>query len=76
MNKGEIMEKEIDVRGLSCPLPVVTVKQAIDRGEGEILVRLNEACSVDNVMRLARNSGYEIDVIEAGEEIVLRLVRK
>lgn len=70
------MTKEIDARGLSCPMPVTLVKKAIDAGESEIHVRLNEPCPADNVKRLATNFGYEIEVVEEGNEIVLRLIKK
>lgn len=51
----------VDVRGLSCPIPVIRTKIAIDKGAGEILVLGNSAVSRENVSRLAQTCGYTIN---------------
>ena len=33
---------ELDLRGLSCPIPVVKAKQAIDKNPGELITILLE----------------------------------
>lgn len=50
----------VDVRGLSCPLPVIRTKKAIDKGAAEIKVLGNTAVSRENVSRLAHTCGYDI----------------
>ncbi len=50
---------DIDARGQSCPTPVIRTKRAIDAGAAEITVLLDERVAVENVSRLARNSGYQ-----------------
>ena len=45
--------KEIDARGLACPKPVILTKQAMDAGERELTVRVDNAAAVENVKRLA-----------------------
>ncbi len=55
------MEK-VDVRGLSCPIPVIKTKKLIDQGIGEILVIGSSQVSLENVSKLARSSGYIINV--------------
>lgn len=67
------MAKEIDARGLSCPQPVLLTKKAIDAGETEITVVVNEMVARDNVNRLAENSGYNVEIEEAGEDITLKI---
>jgi tRNA 2-thiouridine synthesizing protein A len=60
---------EVDVRGLSCPIPVVKVKKAMEEHPGEALAVLVEAeVSRENVARLAGNQRYGIAVegIETG----------
>jgi len=48
------MAVEVDVRGLSCPLPVVKTKKAIDESSnGEIIVLVDSQVSKQNVTRLA-----------------------
>lgn len=55
------MKKSIDGRKLSCPQPVIKVKQALDEGgfeELEILV--DNKAAVENITRFAENSGLTI----------------
>lgn len=52
---------ELDVRGLSCPEPVLNLKPLLDRGESEIKVLCNCGASSDNIRRLAGNSGYNVE---------------
>lgn len=51
---------ELDVRGLSCPEPVLNLKPLLDKGESEIRVLCSCGASSDNIVRLATNSGYAI----------------
>lgn len=51
---------ELDVRGLSCPEPVLNLKPLLDRGESEIKVLCSCGASSDNIRRLAKNSGYNV----------------
>ncbi len=71
--KKDVMVKEIDARGLSCPQPVFLTKKAIDTGETEIIVVVNEMVARDNVKRLAENSGYNVEIEEVGEDITLKI---
>lgn len=61
---------EVDVRGFSCPIPVVRTKKAIEENPDEkITVLVETAVSKENVSRLARSRNYSIQVEEvAGEE--------
>ena len=52
---------EVDVRGYSCPIPVVKTKQAMDENPRDVLTVLIEtAVSKENVARLAKNRGYAV----------------
>lgn len=53
------MEK-VDVRGLSCPIPVIRTKKVIDGGAREITILGSSAVSRENVSKLARTYGYNI----------------
>lgn len=65
---------EIDVRGFSCPIPVVKTKKAMEANPKETLTVLAEtAVSSENVSRLAESRGYAVEVTEAGGEYRLRL---
>ena len=65
---------EIDVRGFSCPIPVVKTKKAMEAGSREVLTVLAEtAVALENVSRLAESRGYTVKVTEAGGEYRLLL---
>jgi tRNA 2-thiouridine synthesizing protein A len=60
--------KEVDARGLSCPLPVLRSKEAIENEKGDILVKVDNASSRDNVERLAKSKDLNVEVQEKEEE--------
>ena len=66
---------EIDVRGYSCPIPVVNTKKAIKENPGkELVVLVESAVSRENVTRLAQSEGYTAQVEETddGYKLVLK----
>ena len=66
---------EVDVRGLSCPIPVVKTKRAIEENPGQsITVLVETAVSKENVSRLAQSRKYSVETQEvAGDEYRLLL---
>ncbi|GFN22787.1 MAG: sulfurtransferase TusA family protein [Thermoanaerobacteraceae bacterium] len=57
---------EIDVRGLSCPIPVVRTKKAMEQHPGQpLLVLTDNETSKENVSRLAESQGYSAKVEKA-----------
>ena len=57
---------EVDVRGFSCPIPVVMTKKAIEENPGKtIAVLVESAVSKENVSRLAESKGYSVQVEDA-----------
>ena len=65
---------EVDVRGFSCPIPVVKTKKAIEENPNEMVTVLVEsAVSKENVSRLAQSKGFSIEVEETpdGYRLVL-----
>lgn len=66
---GFIMSVEVDVRGLSCPIPVVKTKKAMETNpKEEIIVLLDSNVSKENVIRLATSNGYKTNLEETGGE--------
>jgi tRNA 2-thiouridine synthesizing protein A len=52
---------EVDVRGFSCPIPVVKTKKAMEENPGTVLTVLVETeVSKENVSRLAQSRGYSV----------------
>lgn len=69
--------REIDVRGLDCPIPVVKTKKALEEDPGkDILVLTDSPVATENVSRLAQASGCEVvtEKINA-DEFRLLLIR-
>jgi tRNA 2-thiouridine synthesizing protein A len=59
---------ELDARGLSCPIPVVRTKEAIDqKPSAPLVVLVDNEVSRENVSRLAKSRGYSVEV-ERGED--------
>ncbi|MGI5824362.1 MAG: sulfurtransferase TusA family protein [Bacillota bacterium] len=54
--------KEIDARGLSCPEPVMLTKAALDAGESELIVMVDNGAAKDNVSRQAKSHGKTAEV--------------
>ncbi|MBA7628407.1 hypothetical protein ES703_35889 [subsurface metagenome] len=70
---------EVDVRGFSCPIPVVRTKKAIQENpEEELTVLVESAVSKENVSRLAQSEGYstQVEKIEDGYRLRLSPTRK
>jgi tRNA 2-thiouridine synthesizing protein A len=58
----EIMT-EVDARGLSCPVPVVKIKQAMEKNpKEEIVVFVDSNVAMENVSRLAESKKYSVNV--------------
>ena len=65
---------EVDVRGFSCPIPVVKTKKAIEENPKDMITVLVEsAVSKENVSRLAESRGYSVKVEEVSGEYRLVL---
>jgi selenium metabolism protein YedF len=53
----------VDARGLVCPQPVLETKRMFDEGQVEqFVVLVDNASSMENVGRFARNQGCEVEV--------------
>ncbi len=55
-------QKEVDTRGLNCPLPILKAKKALaDMGSGEVLkVIATDPGSVRDFQAFARQTGHEL----------------
>lgn len=71
------MSDQLDARGLSCPQPVLLTEKTIEqlkKGKIEVLVDTNTA--KENISRLARKKGWEIEVVPHGKEYRLLLKKE
>ncbi|MCM0084058.1 sulfurtransferase-like selenium metabolism protein YedF [Geomonas sp. Red32] len=60
--------KSLDVRGMACPMPVVSVKRALESAEGGVRVLLDDGAPRENVTRFATGRGYTVteEAVEGG----------
>jgi len=66
------MAEKLDVRGLSCPLPVVKVSNKLtELKEGLLEVLVDTGTAKDNITRMANNNGWKVETKEQGEEHLL-----
>lgn len=66
---------EVDVRGFSCPIPVVRTKKAMEENpDAEIAVLLEAMVSRENVSRLAQSKGYSVEIEEIPDGYRLLLI--
>lgn len=57
------MVKEVDVRGLSCPLPVIKTKKALEEKNDEtILVLVDTKVAVEKITRLIKSTGHNFKI--------------
>ncbi|MBN2848036.1 MAG: sulfurtransferase TusA family protein [Coriobacteriia bacterium] len=67
--------KEVDVRGLSCPMPLMLTKKALEGDPAEVLVHADNGTSKQNVVGLLSDYGYTVDVDQDGEEYRIKGVK-
>lgn len=59
----------IDARGLSCPIPVLRVQEAVKKDAPQSLeVLLDNDTAVQNVTRFANHAGYAVSVKELEDD--------
>ncbi len=66
----------VDARGKSCPEPVVLTRKALDSYPGqEIEVIIDSPVARENVTRMARNQGNNVEVEEREGEFYLKVTK-
>lgn len=58
------MSKLIDATGKACPMPVMMTKKEIDNGIESIITKVDNRIAVENLKRLASNTGFSVEVKE------------
>lgn len=63
--------KTVDARGQLCPQPVMLAREAVQCGERELAVLVDNEISASNVTRFLENSGFEVTRSQEGENVVI-----
>jgi tRNA 2-thiouridine synthesizing protein A len=72
-------DKELDARGLNCPLPILRAKKALtDMKSGEVLkIVATDPGSVKDFQAFAKQTSHELlEQSEANKEFIIYLKRK
>ena len=69
------MKKTVDACGLSCPEPVLRLKQVIGEAE-EIELLVDSRVCVENCSRFARAKGFRVEVKGERGQYVLTLTKE
>lgn len=59
---------QIDVRGLSCPLPVMHTKKALESAPSSLVVLVTSGTAKANVANLLRDEGFAVHVMDGDGE--------
>jgi tRNA 2-thiouridine synthesizing protein A len=65
---------EIDARGLSCPIPVLKTKDALENNPDEVTVLVDAKVQVENVSRMARSRNYEVKEVKEEKDGFFRIL--
>lgn len=58
----------VDVRGLSCPIPLMHTKQAVIDGASELEVLVDSGTAKQNVVSLLSDAGYQVEVAQGARD--------
>ena len=67
--------KKVDARGLSCPEPVIRAKNAMESGDKEYEILVDNVVAKENVSRFATHQGYQVQATDQGDDILLKLTK-
>ena len=67
--------KQLDARGLSCPEPVLLIRQAMQSGDACYEMVVDNHAARENVTRYAEHQGYKVAISEADGEYTLNITK-
>lgn len=69
------MNDMIDARGLSCPQPVILLKQALESRPDTCRILVDNRTSLENTTRYAESAGYRVAFKEEHGEYLLTVTK-
>ena len=61
--------KNLDVRGLSCPEPVIQTQNAVKVGEKSLEILVDTNIAKENINRFLESEGFKVQITEEGPDI-------
>ena len=68
------MTKKIDLRGYSCPIPLLRTRDAL-AGCDDLTVIIDEPAARENILKYAASQHYKVDCSDGKEEWTLHIVK-
>jgi tRNA 2-thiouridine synthesizing protein A len=68
------MEKMLDLRGLSCPIPLIQTKNALAEATA-VTVIVDEAVARENIMKFAKARLYQADCRISGGDYIITICK-
>jgi Predicted redox protein, regulator of disulfide bond formation len=69
------MEK-LNVSGLSCPIPVLKTKKAVDQGIQELEITGDSKVSQENVSKFAVSQGFQVETVSNKPDNWILIIKK
>ena len=59
--------KVLDLRGLTCPMPVIKLKRELEKEKGELMVLTSDPGTLSEIPTLAEKLGWKVVKVEENE---------
>lgn len=66
------MANVLDLRGLSCPIPLIKTKDALS-GAAAVEVVVDEPSAKENIIKFAKSQDYQVEYAEANGEYTINI---
>jgi selenium metabolism protein YedF len=71
------MNKEIDLRGKQCPIPVIQTKKALEKtGSGSIVTIVDNDTAKENISKLAKSMNLKAEIKEAKGDFYIEIYKQ
>ncbi|SDZ07679.1 sulfurtransferase-like selenium metabolism protein YedF [Tindallia californiensis] len=71
------MNKEVDARGLQCPMPLIKTKKALEEIEkGNITAIVDNEVARENISKYAKSMDYKVDVKESQGDFYIDIFKE
>ena len=65
--------KVVDLRGLTCPMPVIKLRKELEKGNSELIVLTTDPGTLSEIPALAERMGWKVVDVEENECFKFRL---
>ncbi|MBP2635151.1 MAG: preprotein translocase subunit TatB [Firmicutes bacterium] len=68
------MANVLDLRGLSCPIPLIKTKDALSGAE-TVQVVVDEPSAKENIIKFAKSQKFRVEYVEADGEYTITIAK-